>query len=228
LFYYFLNIFLRTHKKMKTIACITLAFVCVFGSLTTEEPIWKKEFKLGEFEIMDTIHVFKEWLKDFERNYTKDEESFRFKIWYENLGRIAKTNSQGLSYKLRLNQFADLTDDEFRLKVHGRAGSCFRQDKAFKFPRISTNNNKNKSTVISRSNLPTSVNWVSKGVVTPVKNQGNCGCCWAFSATGAIECNYAIATGELNSLSEQQLVDCSYSEGNDGCDGGDMDYAFKC
>jgi len=74
---------------------------------------------------------------------------------------------------------------------------------------------------------PASVNWTAQGVVTPVKNQGDCGSCWAFSTTGSIECNHAIATGQLNSLSEQQLVDCSYTEGNLGCSGGTMDSAFK-
>jgi len=74
---------------------------------------------------------------------------------------------------------------------------------------------------------PASVDWVTQGVVTPIKNQGDCGSCWAFSTTGAIECEYAIKNGELNSLSEQQLVDCSISEGNLGCAGGDMDAAFK-
>jgi len=213
---------------MKTLACITLALVGALGFVVPEQPIWKKEFTLNEFNEMNTIYVFKQWAKDFSRSYrTIDEESLRYKIWYENLGRIATTNSQNLLYKLRLNQFADLTDDEFRLNVHGTKGSCFRQDKAMsRIPKISTKiTDRVKKT--PPVNLPASVDWVTQGVVTPVKNQGDCGSCWAFSATGSTECNYAIATGKLNSLSEQQLVDCSYSEGNEGCDGGLMDYAFE-
>ncbi|KAJ8935491.1 hypothetical protein NQ314_012783 [Rhamnusium bicolor] len=74
---------------------------------------------------------------------------------------------------------------------------------------------------------PAEVNWVNKGVVTGVKNQGSCGSCWSFSATGALEGAYAVKHGSLISLSEQNLMDCSTSYGNNACNGGLMEYAYK-
>jgi C1A family cysteine protease len=66
--------------------------------------------------------------------------------------------------------------------------------------------------------VPASVNWINAGAVTPIKDQGQCGSCWAFSSTGALEGIHAIESGTLLSFSEQQLVDCSTANG--GCGGG--------
>jgi cathepsin L len=206
---------------MKALATI----LAILGVIARGNPIWKKEFTTEEFLALNPHDVFDAWTKDFDRNYpTLEERAHRYAIWVTNLERISHTNSLDLSYKLRLNQFADLTDDEFRVKVHGHRGSCYQGHS--NIPKISTRDTKSASNT-PPAPLPASVDWTTKGVVTPVKNQGDCGSCWAFSTTGSIECEYAIATGQLNSLSEQQLVDCSYAEGNLGCDGGDMDAAFK-
>jgi cathepsin L len=114
-----------------------------------------------------------------------------------------------------MNEFGDLTAEEFGAIYNGYRMSEDREltDDVY--------------THDDKFELPTTVDWRTKGVVTGIKNQGQCGSCWAFSTTGSVEGATAIKSGKLVSESEQNLVDCSGSYGNYGCDGGLMDNAFK-
>ncbi|CAG2181480.1 unnamed protein product, partial [Oppiella nova] len=153
----------------------------------------------------------------FSRKYEgSGEESARRAIFEENYNRIKGHNFEAESgeqtFKLAVNQFADFTNTEFKHRVNG-----FRHKKQA-----------NVSVYTGTGDeLPDTVDWRTKGVVTPVKNQEQCGSCWAFSAVASIEGQHALTTKKLVSLSEQNLVDCSQAEGNEGCEGGLMDDAFE-
>ncbi|XP_054166525.1 procathepsin L-like [Oppia nitens] len=162
---------------------------------------------------------FKEFKTTFNRNYsTAEEEGKRRAVFEFNYNRILDHNSAadgGLhSFRLGVNQFADLTNDEFKKQMNG-----FRRKKRT----LGTLSYKADTKQV----LPETVDWRTKGVVTPIKNQEQCGSCWAFSAVASIEGQHALSTKKLVSLSEQNLVDCSSAEGNQGCNGGLMDQAFE-
>merc|ERR1719267_465380 len=141
----------------------------------------------------------------------------RYGIFKANVDRIEEANSKGLSYKLGINQFADLTATEFAFQ---HTGFKKPQKQWGEMPYLGRH-------TFNGEALDDAVDWSKKGAVTPIKNQGQCGSCWSFSATGSLEGAWEIATGKLVSISEQQLVDCSKAEGNQGCQGGLMGDAFK-
>ena len=189
---------------------------------------WNDEITLKDLKKVGTFKSFQEWQNKYNKAYDSMEiESTKYLVWLDNLKTIATTNSKKfISYKLRANQFTDLTSQEFRYAVHGKDGACFKRHEIFN---AMPNDNDNEIVIDEAMpvNAPASVDWRTKGVVTPVKNQGQCGSCWAFSATGAMECDYAIKTGKLNSLSEQELVDCCHLGGSQGCNGGQMYAAME-
>lgn len=194
---------------IRVLLCVTcLVAVCYSASI---------ENSLRSETLQEAWESFK---YRYNRLYTSaSEDTLRQKIFTQNLAIIEKHNfleSIGLkSFKLGVNEFADLELKEFLSLMTG-----YKHE----------HRNKTGTTYLSPNlpfTLPTSVDWRQKGYVTPVKNQGSCGSCWAFSATGSLEGQHFRSTGHLVSLSEQNLVDCSQKYGNQGCNGGLMDNAFK-
>ncbi|WVZ87631.1 hypothetical protein U9M48_034238 [Paspalum notatum var. saurae] len=164
--------------------------------------------------------MYELWLAEHGRAYNAlGEHDRRFRVFRDNLRFVDEHNARAgeHGYRLGMNQFADLTNDEFRAAYLGArlpartgvraAGERYRHD--------------------GREDLPESVDWRDKGAVAPVKNQGQCGSCWAFSAVSTVESINQLVTGEMVTLSEQELVECSTNGGNSGCNGGLMDSAFE-
>ena len=147
----------------------------------------------------------------FGKNYPMVEDRQRFAIYQQNMQKINSHNQNHPSVVLAENQFTDWSDQEYNSILKHQVKLSNVKSKLMTYRQLHT--------------LPEEIDWRKKNAVTQVKNQGSCGSCWAFSTTGSIEGAYAIKTGKLISLSEQQLVDCASQ--NNGCNGGLMDYAFQ-
>jgi C1A family cysteine protease len=171
----------------------------------------------------DNWKPFAEFMERFNKRYDSVEEmESRFHIFVDNMRTINIHNAMASftgNFTMEVNTFADLTAAEFKEQYIGGYTTSSSTNSQVGSP-CKTVSDTGKS-------IPVSIDWRTKGAVTPVKDQGQCGSCWSFSATGAMEGAWFISKGNLVSLSEQQLVDCSKRYGNLGCNGGIMDNAFE-
>ena len=188
-----------------------------FFALVSSQGLRKRELTSFVDE-NDEWKQFSNFQERFSRRYENLQElEARFQIFRSNLKNIILHNlDYRQNFTMGINQFTDLTPEEFKaqyvggLKAEVGSYGC-------------------KSFSSGASGAPSSIDWRSKGAVTSVKDQGQCGSCWTFSATGAVEGAWAVSKGQLVDLSEEQLVECAtgISYGSHGCNGGQMEGAFK-
>jgi len=157
-----------------------------------------------------------EYKEHFGMAFNGEEEATREAAFNANIALIESENAKGNKYTLGVNQFAHLTNEEFKAQYTGaQGGSAIGPDDAHLGE-------------LEIGEIASNVDWsTDKSVVNPVKDQGQCGSCWAFSAVGTVESAYAIAAGKLGSYAEQQLVDCDTTGGSQGCNGGFNQYGIS-
>lgn len=170
--------------------------------------------QMNENELWSHFTNFQE---KFAKKYENVQElESRFAVFRDNFRNIITHNAdRSQNFTMGVNQFTDLTPEEFKAQMI----------RGLKAPVGSFGCGSFSN---SASGAPASIDWRTKGAVTTVKDQGQCGSCWTFSSTGAMEGAWAIAKGQLIDLAEQELVDCAgLKYGSMGCNGGQMEGAFK-
>jgi KDEL-tailed cysteine endopeptidase len=158
---------------------------------------------------------FVKYVAKYGKSYgTKEEFEYRAQLFKDTLVALSSENSKnGNSFTVGTNLFADWSREEYRSILGYRPRSGVRNF---------------SDVTLQQSSLPSEIDWRNNGAVNGVKDQKQCGSCWAFSGISASESRWKIKSGNLLSLSEQQVVDCAKGSpyGSEGCNGGWMDDVF--
>jgi len=197
----------------------TILLFTAFASLHQVDGRFTKSSDLGDYS-------FEQYMRESGKRYTGAELESRRDYFDQNLKRIVNHNSDDKSsYKMGVNMFTDRSPSELKQSFGGNKHALGRASTSLK---QSTHSDSEKLEVLSR--LPKSKDWRDAGVVTPVKDQGHCGSCWAHAAVETIESFLAINTGVLTEISQQELVACMPNSdncgGTGGCEGATATLAF--
>ncbi|XP_042499408.1 vignain-like [Macadamia integrifolia] len=201
--------------EKKVVVVFALSFALLLGLARSFD------FQEKDLETEDSLwNLYERWRSHHTVSQDLSEKLKRFNVFKENVKYILEFNKKDHPYKLKLNKFGDMTNQEFKsiyagskVKHHSMLRGLPRGSGGFMYKNF--------------KDVPSSIDWRAKGAVTPIKNQGQCGSCWTFSTVVAVEGINQIRTQNLIPLSEQQLVDCDKGDGNNGCNGGLMEYAFE-
>lgn len=209
-------------NKLLLIAITGAAMILTTYIATNKSTITNKQtgfLKSSTSSVPTPIYdAWVHWKQRYGKSYgTDNEDSYRLGVFYDNFKYVNANQPADGMYRLGLNQFADMSPAEFK-KTYLNT----------KKPETKKNYQSLKRADSGFEDYgPTKVDWIAQNAVTPIKNQGQCGSCWSFSAGGSTEGLGAIKTGELRSFSEQQQMDCSKDLGNQSCQGGYMDKALQ-
>jgi len=201
---------------------LTVADVDATATATNGDKLICMKVHIQGETFVEPTQLWGEWKQKYSKTYeTVAEEELRFRVFTENIAYIDRVNAENRSYRLGQNEFTDMEASEFASKFTGlkRPTSIFGDSPSLGFHTAGVD-----------EVLADRIDWREQGAVTPIKNQGTCGSCWAFSAIGTLEGANKIATGNLVSLSEQQLVNCAHGQAGKpcmGCLGGNMDMGLK-